>query len=271
MVLRLMAADYLVNVWNRSPEKLATSVASGAQPFNTAAEVVARSDVIFLCLTDSEAVSAVSVDNAEFMDALNSKKTVVDFSSISPVKTRKIAEIVLQKTGAKWIDAPVSGGVKGAEQGTLIAMAGGDPDDLERIDPLLKVLTQRVTHMGPVGAGQATKLANQIIVGCTVAATSEAIRLAESLGVDSKQITQALAGGFADSLPFQIFGSAMSERKHEPVSIKLALLHKDLKGSKDLDTENALRLDLTETARQRFAEVIERIGAQESITHLIDC
>ncbi len=117
-----------------------------------------------------------------------------------------------------WIDAPVSGGTKGAEEGTLAIMAGDDAADIERVRPYVLAMARRFTHMGPTGAGQTTKLCNQVIVGCAMAVLAEATRLAENAGIDAARLPEALAGGFADSIPLQLFVPRMVKGIHSPTA-----------------------------------------------------
>ena len=127
-----------------------------------------------------------------------------------------------------WIDAPVSGGSKGAEEGTLAVMAGGDAADIERIRPYVLSMARRLTHMGPIGAGQTTKLCNQIIVGCAMTVLAEATRLAVNAGIDAGKLPEALAGGFADSIPLQLFVPRMVQGIHSPPLGHIATMLKDL-------------------------------------------
>src|SRR5690606_4605492 len=123
---------------------------------------------------------------------------------------------LMRRCGAHWIDAPVSGGVPGAEAGTLAIMAGGAEDQFARVAPYVAAMASRFTLMGPVGAGQTTKLCNQVIVGCTMAVLAEAGRLAERAGVDPLRLPEALSGGFADSKPLQFFLPRMVRAEHDP-------------------------------------------------------
>lgn len=153
---------------------------------------------------------------------------LVDFSSLEPTTTREMAAQLLSKTGMAWLDSPVSGGVVGAEAGTLAIMVGGEAADLERVCPVLLNLGQRVTHMGGVGAGQVTKACNQMIVACNALVIAEVVALAEQAGVDARLIAEALAGGFADSKPLQILAPQMAESRFEPVKWHVRTLLKDL-------------------------------------------
>ncbi len=133
-----------------------------------------------------------------------------------------------------WVDSPVSGGVAGAEQGTLAIMAGGPEAVIDRLRPVLAPLSQRVTRMGDVGAGQVTKICNQMIVSCNVLVMAEVMALAEKSGVDATAIPQALKGGFADSIPLQLTGPRMADRDFDPVKWHVKTLLKDLDMANDL-------------------------------------
>lgn len=139
-----------------------------------------------------------------------------------------MATELASKTGMRWLDTPVSGGVVGAEAGSLAIMVGGDAADLERVRQVLLTLGQRVTHMGAVGAGQVTKACNQMIVACNALVIAEVVALAERSGVDASLIAEALAGGFADSKPLQILAPQMAQSRFEPVKWHVRTLLKDL-------------------------------------------
>lgn len=209
MVLRLLAAGYAVSVWNRSAAKLKPVVEKGAQAVGSAAEVARAADIVMLCVTDQKAAEVVLFGPEGVAAGGARGKLVVDFSSIAPASARAYAERLEAECGMGLVDAPVSGGVPGAEQGTLAIMAGGKAEHFERAKPVVAHLSSRFTHMGAAGAGQATKLCNQIIVGTTIAIVAEAVRLAESAGVDASLLPAALAGGQADSRPLQIWAPRM--------------------------------------------------------------
>ena len=138
-----------------------------------------------MCLTDAAAVEEVVFGPDGLATVAGAGKLVVDFSSIHPDAARAIAARLRVANGMGWIDAPVSGGTMGAEQGTLAVMAGGDAADIERVRPYVLAMARRLTHMGPIGAGQTTKLCNQVIVGCAMAVLAEATRLAANAGIDA--------------------------------------------------------------------------------------
>jgi len=181
----------------------------------------------------------------------------VDFSSIAPAAAREHAA-QLAKQGIGHVDAPVSGGVTGAEQGTLAVMAGGREEDIERARPVVMHLAQRFTRMGEAGAGQVTKLCNQIIVGSLFPVIAEAVRLAESSGVDARMLPEALKGGFADSLPLQIFGARMAARSFEPPLGTVWTMLKDLENAGAVAKERSVPLPMARTA----AELYRLLAAQ---------
>ncbi|PTT98235.1 2-hydroxy-3-oxopropionate reductase, partial [Pseudomonas sp. HMWF031] len=192
------------------------------------AELCQHADVVMLCLADTSVVREVVFGAAGVVEGAKKGQLLVDFSSLEPTATREMASELVSKTGMGWLDAPVSGGVVGAEAGSLAIMVGGDAANLERVKPVLLSLGQRVTHMGAVGAGQVTKACNQMIVACNALVIAEVVALAERSGVDASLIAEALAGGFADSKPLQILGPQMADSRFEPVKWHVRTLLKDL-------------------------------------------
>lgn len=225
---RLLNAGVALQVWNRSPNKTDSLIASGALRANSPAELAAQVDVLLLCVSDSAAVSAVMHGEQGILAGAHAGLIVVDHSSITAELSRALAAELQARAGALWIDAPVSGGVVGAEQGRLVIMAGGDAKAIAQITPLLSHYAQRITRMGDVGAGQVTKICNQLIVAANSLLIAETVALAEQAGVDACLLAPALAGGFADSLPFQILTPRMAERRFHPVQWKVQTLLKDL-------------------------------------------
>ncbi|VVP11082.1 2-hydroxy-3-oxopropionate reductase [Pseudomonas fluorescens] len=228
MCRRLLAAGYPLTVWNRNPAKCAPLVAAGARQVASPSELCEHADVVMLCLADTAVVREVVFGPAGVAEGAKGGQLLVDFSSLEPTATREMAAQLLSQTGMAWLDSPVSGGVVGAEAGSLAIMVGGEAADLERVRSVLLNLGQRVTHMGGVGAGQATKACNQMIVACNALVIAEVVALAEQAGVDARLIAEALAGGFADSKPLQILGPQMAESRFEPVKWHVRTLLKDL-------------------------------------------
>ena len=251
MVLRLLAAGHEVTVWNRSRDKLAPVLAQGAKAAASPAEVARAADMIMMCVTDQNAAEAVLFGKNGISQGGASGKLVVDFSSIAPASARAFARR-LQERGMGMVDAPVSGGVGGAEKGTLVVMAGGRPEDIERARPVVMQLAQRFTRMGDAGAGQVTKLCNQIIVGSLLPVLAEAVRLAEAAGVDPRQLAEALKGGSADSIPLQVFGVRMAARNFEPPIVASAILLKDLNNAAAVAAEFGVPLPMAQAAAERY-------------------
>jgi 3-hydroxyisobutyrate dehydrogenase len=237
MSCRLLVAGYPVTVWNRNPEKTTLPAKQGASIASSIAQLCSEVDIIMLCVSDTTAVQEIVLAKQGLLENLNPEQIVIDFSSIEPGATKKLAVEVAAKS-AHWLDAPVSGGVAGAEQGTLAIMVGGDEAILDSVRPILKSLSQRVTRMGDIGAGQVAKICNQMIVSCNVLVMAEVMALAEKSGVDSSQLPQALSGGFADSIPLQLTGPRMAQRDYEPVKWHVKTLLKDLDMANSLAKDN---------------------------------
>jgi 3-hydroxyisobutyrate dehydrogenase len=252
MTQRLLDAGYDVTVWNRSPGKAAALIEKGAVTAHTPRDVAASARIIFMCLTDAAAVEEVVFGVDGLASVPGEGKLVVDFSSIHPDAARSMAARLKEANGMGWIDAPVSGGTKGAEEGTLAVMAGGDAADIARVTPYIKAMARGFTHMGPVGAGQTTKLCNQMIVGCTMAVLAEATRLGTNAGIDAKRLPEALAGGFADSIPLQLFVPRMVAGIHSPPLGHIATMLKDLDTAIDVAQDTSSPAPMVALAAQLF-------------------
>ncbi len=257
MVLRLLAAGHEVTVWNRSRDKLKPVLEKGAKAAESPAAVARASEIVMMCVTDQKAEEEVLFAPQGVFDSGAKGLLVVDFSSIAPASARSFHDR-LKARGIYLVDAPVSGGVPGAEKGTLAIMAGGRAEDIERARPVVMHLAQRFTRMGDAGAGQVAKLCNQVIVGSLFPVIAEAIRLAEAAGVDATRLPEALKGGFADSLPLQIFGARMAARKFEPPLGTNDIMLKDLENAAAVARECGVPLPMARTA----AELYRLLSAQ---------
>lgn len=224
MCEHLLNSGDRLTVWNRSSDKCLPLVEKGAVQAESLDDIASQSDIIFLCLTDSLAVQDVY---SQISSSLRGNQIIVDFSSIDPLVTRSLHADARSK-GVDWVDCPVSGGVTGAKAGTLAMMAGGSEDALNQVRPLLSLFSSRITRMGGSGAGQYTKICNQMIVSSNALVIAEVVALAERAGVDSSKLAEAFAGGFADSKPLQILAPEMSQRCFEPVKWHVRTLLKDL-------------------------------------------
>jgi len=223
MIRHLLRAGHTVHVWNRTRDKAQALAKDGAQIASTPGALADRSELIFLCVSDAAAVEQVVFDPQHGIVTAAQKsaggapvRRIVDHSSIAPSATRNFAQRAAA-AGIGWVDAPVSGGVAGANAGTLAVMAGGAAADVEAATPAIRAYAARVTHMGDAGAGQTAKLCNQSIVTATVAAIAEAVSLAQRSGIDAARLTEALAGGWADSVLLQTFVPRMTASGDAPI------------------------------------------------------
>lgn len=229
MSRRLLAAGYPLRVWNRTPGKCRELELAGAQVVKDPCELADGAHAVMLCLADTEAVRDVVFGAAGIVEGdARTASLLVDFSSLDPQATREMASELQRRNGMRWVDAPVSGGISGAQSGSLAIMAGGRFEDIERIRPVLAHVGQRVTRMGEVGAGQVAKVCNQMIVACNALVIAEVVALAEQAGVDARLLAPALAGGFADSKPLQILAPQMADSCFTPIKWHVRTLLKDL-------------------------------------------
>lgn len=242
MAARLIQAGFEVAVWNRTLSSCDILVDMGATLLNL--QDIAAYPVILTCLADDSAVQTVY---EHIQDQLQPDQVLVDFSSLSLAQTQKLASQA-QVRQVKWIDSPVSGGIVGAEQGTLVIFAGGDLQTIQNLSLIYNVLSQRVTRMGETGTGQATKICNQLIVAANSTLIAEAVALAAQAGVDTKLLAPALAGGFADSKPFQILAPRMASHTFEPVQWKVQTLSKDLNNAVQLAEHFKLNIPVAKQA-----------------------
>jgi 3-hydroxyisobutyrate dehydrogenase len=252
MTRRLLGAGHEVTVWNRSAGKARALIEAGAKSAANPRALAASVSIIFMCVTDAGAVEDVVFGAGGIASVPGAGKLVVDFSSIHPDKARSIAARLKTANGMGWIDAPVSGGTKGAEEGTLAVMAGGEAADIERVRPYVLAMARRLTHMGPTGAGQMTKLCNQVIVGCAMTVLAEATRLAVNAGIDAGRLPEALAGGFADSIPLQLFVPRMVQGIHSPPLGHIATLLKDLDTVAEVARDTSTPVPMASLAAQLF-------------------
>ena len=226
MARNLIDAGYEVVLYNRTKEKAKEIASGGATVADSPRDVAESSDVIVTMLSDSPQVEEVVAGEDGVLEGIKEGALLVDMSTISPVVTRELEEKVKER-GASMLDAPVSGGDVGAQQGTLSIMVGGGEEDFERARPLFEVLGDTMTHVGPIGAGQTAKAANQIVVALTIEAISEALVLGSKAGVAPDKILEALSGGLAGSNVMEAKKEKFLSHDFDP-GFKVELHHKDL-------------------------------------------
>ncbi len=248
MAKNLVAADYHLTVWNRTEARSEPLFDLGATVATSAAHAVTDSDVVITMLQTDAAVKSVFFEQG-VADALSAGATVIDMSTIAPRSAVAYAS-EFNTRGVAWLDAPVSGGTRGATDGTLTIMVGGSADTYSQCAPILKTMG-RVTHVGPPGAGQVAKIANQIIVATTIGGVAEALLFTTAAGLDPETIREALAGGFADSRILKEQGRRMVNRDFVPggaIKVQLKDLNIVLAEATDLE----LSLPLTEKVTSMF-------------------
>jgi 2-hydroxy-3-oxopropionate reductase len=257
MAANLLAAGFSVTVWNRTPGKAQPLVDRGARWADTPAAAVADADAAVAMLTDGPAVTDL-LDSQGVAEALARGALFVDCSSIPPATARDHAER-LAKRGVGYLDAPVSGGPSGAQAARLAIMVGGSEADFARGEALLQAMGTP-TRVGPTGAGQTAKLANQVIVGLAIGAVAEGLLLAERGGADPAKVKEALTGGFADSKILQIHGQRMLDRSFLPGAAARVHL-KDMATILDAAQEAGLSLPLSRTVHDLFRDLADHGGA----------
>jgi 3-hydroxyisobutyrate dehydrogenase len=226
MAANIARAGFQVTVWNRTPGRSAALVDLGAEVAATAADAARTSDVVVTCVSDTPDVEAVVFGDDGVADGIGPGSLVVDCSTISPSATRVFARRLAER-GARLVDAPVSGGSEGAQKGTLSIFVGGDPEDVERARPVLEAMGRTITHLGPVGSGQAVKAVNQVILAGTYLGVAEGIVLAIKAGLDVEQTVAALSGGAAQSWVLANRSGRMIDDEY-PLGFRVDLHRKDL-------------------------------------------
>jgi 2-hydroxy-3-oxopropionate reductase len=249
MARRLCAAGFETHVWNRTLAKAEPLAAHGAHLHEQAAQAVAGASIVISMLEHGGVTEAV-LFGQNVAQAMSKGALLLDMSSSKPREARDHAAR-LAALGLHHMDCPVSGGTVGAEAGNLVMMAGGLLEDFERAQPVLKVFG-RSTHVGPHGAGQLTKLANQMIVGGTIGVVAEALLLAERGGADMAKVREAILGGFADSRILQLHGERMAQRDFAPRG-RLSVQLKDMRNAVDCAQETGMDAPVVNFFEQLYA------------------
>lgn len=227
---RILGAGYKVVVWNRTRERTRMLEAEGACVADTPAALAQRCDVIFTCLLNSAAHEEVLFGDHGVAVAAPRAKVLVDNSTIAPATTRQFAGSLQDKSGIEWVDAPVSGGPRGAESGTLAVFVGGESASVARVRPIIESCGRRVTHLGPVGSGQVAKACNQLINFVSVSAIAEALALSAAAGIDVEQLPAALEGGFADTPLLREYARGLKDPQLSGVALQISAFVRFLQG-----------------------------------------
>ena len=225
MARNLLAAGFPVTVHSRSPGPVEELVTAGATRADGPAAVAAASDVTITMLPDTADVETVLVGAGGVIEGASVGSLVIDMSSIDPGPTRAMAGSLASRD-VVMLDAPVSGGEKGAIDASLSIMVGGDDDAFRRATPVFEALGTNIVHVGPSGAGQVCKACNQLVVAATIEAVAEALLLAERSGVDATRVRRALLGGFAGSKILEVHGQRMLDAAFDP-GFRIRLHRKD--------------------------------------------
>lgn len=237
--MNVMKAGHDLIIHNRTRHKEELLAAHGAKRAASPREAALEAEMIITSLSDTPDVEEVVLGNNGIIHGARPGSVVVDMSTISPDATRKIEQVVRAK-GIKMIDAPVSGGSEGAKQGTLAIMVGGDPEDVERVMPVLKAIGTRITHVGPIGAGQLTKAINQTIVAGVYLGVAEGMVLGLKAGLDMDKVVEAIGEGAAGSWVLTHRSKNMINNNY-PLGFRVRLHHKDL----GIALETAKKLGVT--------------------------
>jgi 3-hydroxyisobutyrate dehydrogenase-like beta-hydroxyacid dehydrogenase len=253
MARRLCEAGHTVHAWNRSAGKADRLAAFNAQVFTTAAEAVKGVDIVIGMLENGQAMDDV-LFNQGVAHSMPKGALVIDMASTKPREARDHAAR-LNVLGIRHMDCPVSGGTVGAQSGTLVMMAGANADDFAYAQGLLTVFG-RCTHVGPHGAGQLAKLANQMIVGITIGAVAEALLLCERGGANMAKVREAITGGFADSRILQLHGERMIKRDFAPRA-RLDIQLKDMRNALDTAQETSMDAPITTLFEKLYAQASE--------------
>ncbi len=254
MLQNLLKAGHTVVAFGRNAEKLDACVKDGAQRGASNSDVGARSEFVITMLPDGPEVEEVVLGKEGILAEAKPQTTIIDMSSINPLVSQKVGAACAAR-GVDFLDAPVSGGEPKAIEGTLSIMVGGDEKAFQKAEPILNCMGSSVTLTGPVGAGNATKLANQIIVACNIAAMGEALTLAASCGLNPEVVVNAIKGGLAGSAVLSAKGPMLIARNFKP-GFKIQLHRKDLRNALQTAEANGVFLPITSFVQQMLGSLI---------------
>ncbi len=253
MAKNLVEAGYTVTVFDLDAGAIEEAQGFGASPASTGAEVAAQSDIIITMVPDSPHVEAAIAGNGGIIEGIRPESVVIEMSTILPETGKRMAELLAEK-GADFVDAPVTGGVAGAEAGSMSILVGGDAEAFERTLPVLSVLGGDITHMGPVGAGHTTKIANQLIGVATLAGLSEAFVLAKKSGLDMQTFYDAVKNGAGRSWALETLGPKILKGDFSP-GFMVKHMQKDLRLAGQLADDTGTSIPTTSLISQLYHAV----------------
>ena len=266
MAANVARAGFETSAWNRTPGRAPELDELGVRRLDSPADVARSSDIVVTIVSDTPDVEGVLFGPQGVADGAANGALVVDMSTISPSATRDFAAR-LRERGVAMIDAPVSGGSEGAQKGTLSIFVGGDAGDLERARPVLEAMGKTITHVGPIGAGQAVKAVNQVILAGTYLGVAEGIVLALKSGLDVEQVVGALGGGAAQSWVLANRSGRMLANDY-PLGFKVALHRKDLNIALAMARELGADLPVSTLAEALEADLMANGHAEDDMSAL---
>lgn len=257
-------AGHELVVHNRTRSK--AEAVPGAVVVDSAIEAAAHGDVLVTCVGDDADLSTLFLSEGGIADAIRPGSIVIDHTTASATVARRIAGLLGAK-GAKFVDAPVSGGTAGAKAGKLSVMVGGDPADVDQVRPLLELYSGRIAHVGPVGAGQLTKAVNQVCIAGILQGLAEGLALAKAAGLDIERVLDAIGAGAAGSWQMENRASFMTKQDY-PAGFAASLMHKDLRISLDEAAEMRVPMPVAALVLQQYSKLLGDGQGHEDFSNL---
>jgi len=259
---RLVARGYTVTGFDVAADKVEQAAKHGVVAATSSADLTSKCDIILVCVVSTDAVRDAVFGPGGVVESASADKLLVDHSTTVVERTKTMADELRERTGMGWVDAPVSGGPPAAEAGTLAIMAGGSDADIQRVEPLMNDLASTFTHLGGVGAGQVTKMVNQILVLNNYCILAEALALAEAAGIDASKIPEALAPGHAGSNLLNAAFPRMIARDFEPAGYARQIL-KDLDMVHDIAKSLKVPTPMSSQAATLFRILVSKGHAEK--------
>lgn len=249
MAKNFLSAGTALSVWNRTSDKTVEAATLGAHVAASPAALAQDADIVFICLINAASVEEVLFGPNGVAEGAKAGSILVDHSTLNPELTKTFAARLLDACGMRWVDAPISGGVSGAENGSLVIFAGGDPHDVETVKAMVGPVCARIEYMGELGFGQFGKLCNQILVGCNRLAVAEMAVLAGKVGFDAQRLPAILKGALGDSQVLQKDGPYMIRRDYQPRG-RCQIMIKDMNSILSLAAHHDVDLPLAKLTQE---------------------